>query len=54
MLGNIIHLHGVKDRVFPIKKIKADFVFESGSHFMVIQRSMEINKLINQLLEDVK
>jgi hypothetical protein len=53
MLSNIIHLHGVKDRVFPIRKVKADFVIEAGSHFMVIQRSMEINSLINRLLEDV-
>ena len=53
MLSNIIHVHGVKDRVFPIRKIKADFVIESGSHFMVIQRSVEINKLINRLLEDI-
>jgi len=52
--GNIFHIHGAKDRLFPAKKIKADVMIEEGSHFMIIQRSVEINALINQLLKDVE
>ena len=52
MLGNIIHIHGSKDRLFPIKKIKTYLAIEGGSHFMIIQRSVEINALINKVIAD--
>jgi pimeloyl-ACP methyl ester carboxylesterase len=53
MPGNIIHIHGSKDRLFPLKKIKNYLAIEDGSHFMVIQRSEEINALINTLIADL-
>lgn len=50
MLHNIIHIHGSKDRLFPVKKIKTCLSIKGGSHFMVIQRAEEINALINGLI----
>lgn len=43
---NVIHLHGEKDRIFKIKKIKADHLVKTGGHFMVMNRAAEINKLL--------
>jgi pimeloyl-ACP methyl ester carboxylesterase len=48
----VIHIHGSKDRLFPIRYIKADHVIRGGSHFMVIQRSVEINTLLKRLLDN--
>jgi pimeloyl-ACP methyl ester carboxylesterase len=52
--GNIFHIHGVKDRLFPAKKIKADVLIQDGSHFMIIQQRVEINALINRFLKTVQ
>ncbi|MCY7409647.1 MAG: alpha/beta hydrolase, partial [Chitinophagales bacterium] len=49
-IANCIHIHGSADHIFPIKKIKTDYVIDSGSHFMIIHQRKEINALINQLL----
>jgi len=47
----IIHIHGDKDILFPVKKIKADFVIHGGAHFMIMREEKEINELINSLLK---
>jgi pimeloyl-ACP methyl ester carboxylesterase len=47
---NVFHVHGTKDKAFPIKRIKADRVVEGGGHFMVLTHAKEISSIINQKL----
>ncbi len=47
---NIIHIHGDKDKIFPIKKISASYVIKDGTHLMVYNRAKEISSIIHQLL----
>lgn len=42
----IIHIHGDKDHIFPIKKVKPDYTIRGGGHFMVMNRYEEIRKII--------
>lgn len=46
---NCIHIHGNKDRIIPIKNMKPDYIIENGGHFMTINRSKEIEKIINKI-----
>ncbi|ANH80547.1 hypothetical protein A8C56_05680 [Niabella ginsenosidivorans] len=48
----MIHIHGSKDRIFPIRTIQADFIIEGGTHMMIWNRSQEISRIINDQLAD--
>ncbi|HUM45516.1 MAG TPA: hypothetical protein PLD84_01220 [Chitinophagales bacterium] len=48
---NIIHIHGNRDRLFPISLIPVDHVIDGGQHFMVIQEGASINALLKKLLD---
>lgn len=43
---NCFHIHGNKDRIIPIKNVKADFVIENGGHFMTVSKAKEIQEII--------
>lgn len=47
----IFHIHGDKDRIFSIKNLKADHVIASGGHFMIMNKSDEVNACINSILQ---
>jgi pimeloyl-ACP methyl ester carboxylesterase len=47
---NLIHIHGDKDRMFPIKKISATHVIPNGTHLMIYNRAKEIAECIHQEL----
>ncbi|MEO8764367.1 MAG: alpha/beta hydrolase [Ginsengibacter sp.] len=47
---NCTHIHGGKDRIFPIKNIKADYIIPDGGHFMVMNRAEKINTILKTLL----
>lgn len=46
----VIHLHGSKDIVFPIARIKADYVINGGSHFMIYTHAKQVSNILNQVL----
>lgn len=46
----VVHIHGNKDMVFPIRHIHADYVIEGGEHFMIVQRAAAINKLLIKII----
>ncbi|MEM8892387.1 MAG: alpha/beta hydrolase [Bacteroidota bacterium] len=48
-----IHIHGNKDKVFPISNIKEPVVVKGGNHYMVKQRAKEISELINHWLDTI-
>lgn len=45
--SNLIHIHGSRDKTFPIKLIKNPIVIKDGSHFMVFSRAEEVSEVIN-------
>ena len=48
--GDLIHIHGDKDHIFPIKNIKADYIIPGGGHFMIMNRAEKVNGIIKELL----
>ncbi len=47
----IIHIHGDKDRTFPIQKIKnVTHIIKGGNHFMIYKKHEEIGKLLKTYL----
>ncbi len=50
MPANSFHIHGDKDRMFPLKNIRATHVIRDGTHIMVLNRAAEINNCIEQIL----
>lgn len=48
--GNVIHIHGSSDRIFPIQNIKADFVIKNGGHFMLMNKAAEVNDVLRKIL----
>lgn len=47
-LANIIHIHGKKDEVFPIKNIKNSIEIENGTHIMILNKAKKISKLLEK------
>lgn len=47
---NLIHIHGGKDHIFPIRNIKADYVIPDGGHFMIMNRAEKVNKILEKIL----
>lgn len=48
---NIIHIHGDKDKIFPIQFTKPDIVVKGGEHFMVYTMAEEVMKEMEEVLE---
>lgn len=48
----VLHIHGDKDRIFPIKYVRPDHVVSGGGHFLVHNRSAVVNRLLNEDLKD--
>lgn len=48
---NLVHIHGGKDHIFPIRNIKADYVIENGGHFMIMNRAEKVNNILHQILK---
>lgn len=42
----VIRLHGSKDKVFPISRIKECIEIKDGSHFMIYDKGEEINQVL--------
>lgn len=49
---NIIHIHGTKDHIIPIRNIEADYIVNGGSHTMALTKSKEVNLILNKILEN--
>ena len=46
----IIHIHGTRDKLFPIRYIKDPIPVKGGNHFMVVYKGKEISKIITSYL----
>ena len=49
---NVVHIHGEKDLVFPIKYIKDCTVIEGGTHIMILNKGREISKKLLAVFEE--
>lgn len=47
---NLFHIHGSKDRIFPLKNIRADFVVPDGGHFMLMNKSENVNEILKEII----
>jgi hypothetical protein len=43
----LLHLHGDRDHIFPIKYIRNCTVLRGG-HFMVVSRAKEVSEILNE------
>ena len=48
--SNVFHIHGEKDRMFPIKNIQPSHIIKNGTHIMILNRADEISSCIEQIL----
>jgi len=51
--SNIIHIHGDKDGIFPIKSIKNCIIVENGTHIMILNKAKKISKILSEKLEEL-
>ena len=47
---NIVHIHGTRDEVFPIKHISNSIEIENGTHAMIITKAKKISSIISDTL----
>lgn len=46
---NLIHIHGTKDIIFPLRNIReCNYKIEDGAHDMILSKHVEINKILLQ------
>lgn len=50
--ANVIHIHGDKDEVFPIKYIKNCHVLEGGTHIMIVNKFRWLNDKLAEILSE--
>ncbi|MCP5063653.1 MAG: alpha/beta hydrolase [Ignavibacteriae bacterium] len=50
-LKNLIHIHGNRDKTFPINLIKNPIVVNDGSHFMVNSKAEIISEILNREIQ---
>ena len=43
---NLLHLHGLKDKILPISCIKADYEIKNGGHLMVYVQHKEVSEIL--------
>ncbi len=48
---NLIHIHGTGDRILPVRFSGYDILVKNGGHFMTLNKSDEINRILRLQLE---
>lgn len=49
-LDDVVHIHGTKDTVFPIKRIKNPIKIKDGNHVMILTKAKKISQIIDDVL----
>jgi pimeloyl-ACP methyl ester carboxylesterase len=49
---SIIHIHGSRDRIFPVGNIENYYELRNAGHFMIVNRAAEISEMLNRNLEN--
>jgi len=50
-LPGIIHLHGSKDLMLPLRYTQPDYIIKDGGHLMVFNKADEVNRILNEVLQ---
>lgn len=50
-VSDLIHIHGTRDEIFPIKYIEDCIPVENGTHAMIITKAKKISEIIKNSLE---
>jgi len=50
-LPGIIHLHGSKDLMLPLRYTHPDYIIKDGGHLMVFNKADEVNRILNEVLQ---
>jgi pimeloyl-ACP methyl ester carboxylesterase len=48
--SNVIHIHGTKDNLLPLRYVNADITVENGGHLMIVENAGEISACLKQIL----
>jgi pimeloyl-ACP methyl ester carboxylesterase len=48
--ATMVHIHGTNDKMFPIKKINANYTVQGGGHLMIMNKAAEINNYLRTIL----
>ncbi len=48
---NIIHIHGDKDKIFPVRKINPTHIVKDGTHMIIYNRAKELSQLLHDELK---
>jgi pimeloyl-ACP methyl ester carboxylesterase len=51
-IKNIVHIHGEKDMVFPIKYIDECKAVKDGTHIMILNKARKISKILLEIFEE--
>jgi pimeloyl-ACP methyl ester carboxylesterase len=51
--SSLYHIHGSKDRMFPIKYLQPTHTIPGGGHFMIMNRAAEINGILTKILNGI-
>lgn len=46
---NVTHIHGLGDKILPLKYVKPDITVNNGGHLMIMEKALEISTLIKQV-----
>ena len=49
-IENIIHIHGTKDPIFPVKNIQNYIEIKEGTHIIILSKAKKITKIIDTIL----
>ncbi|MCI2227986.1 alpha/beta hydrolase [Polaribacter sp. MSW13] len=49
-IKNVVHIHGTKDKIFPIKNINNIIEVKGGTHIMILTKAKKISKIIDETL----
>jgi hypothetical protein len=47
---NLIHIHGDRDKIFPVKKVNPTCIIKDGTHMIIYNRAGEISEYIQKEL----
>ena len=52
--SNLIHIHGTADRILPINFVNCQIKVKNGGHFMTLNKSIELSKIVNREILDLR
>jgi pimeloyl-ACP methyl ester carboxylesterase len=50
----LYHIHGSKDKMFPVKYVSPTNVIPGGGHFMIMNRAQEVNATLTRILTEIR